>query len=146
MKVGTVAMAGALGLLTGAAAPVWQDRLEAPPGEGVICAVALFGAIEEIGRRCYPDRLPEFQAELRQSLARLDAYVLANSDMTAEDLARFKADQSGADVPDAELCSSEFGSIYTDPAPAATTDAMEFSAYVDRLVARPGEPTWGTCV
>jgi hypothetical protein len=141
-------MAGVLALLMGAAsAPsVPQDAEGAPPGEGVICTMAIFGAIAEIGRRCYPDRLPEFQAELRQSLVRLDAYVLANSDMTAEDLERFKADQSGAGLSDAELCSSEFGSVYTEPQATEAMDADDLRSSIDQLVARPGTPTWGTCV
>jgi hypothetical protein len=108
--------------------------------------MAIFGAIAEIGRRCYPDRLPEFQAELRQSLVRLDAYVLANSDMTAEDLERFKADQSGAGLADAELCSSEFSSVYTEPQATEAMDADDLRSSIDQLVARPGTPTWGTCV
>lgn len=147
VRIRTVLVAGALAVLTGAAStPTPQDARETPPGEGIICAMAIFGAIAEIGRRCYPDRLPEFQEELRQSLVRMDAYVLANSDTTAEDLERFKADQTGVGVPDAELCSSEFASIYTEPPPEAITDAAEFRTYVDQLVARPGTPTWGTCL
>ena len=148
VRIRTVLMASSLALLTGAAsAPAApQDARETPPGEGIICAMAIFGVIAEIGRRCYPDSLPEFQEELRQSLARMDAYVLANSDMTPEDLERFKADQTGASVPDAELCSSDFASIYTESPSAETTDAGEFRSYVDQLVARPGTPTWGTCL
>lgn len=120
---------------------------QAPGGQGVMCAVMLYGVVAEIGRRCHPDRLPAFQAELRQSIATLDAYVLANSNMTPERLARIRAEQAGGDLPDDELCSADsFSAIYTQPDVDEGAEVAKMRAEIAAMTARPGTPTWEPCV
>lgn len=145
MKVRSFWIASALGLLMGAAStsPTPQATREAPPGEGVICAWAIYSLVEEVGRRCAPGRYPEAQTELRRTVQRLDEYVRANSDFTPEQIAQFKSEQAHVGVPEAELCQGDGLEMFEH---IAQIDPIELSTGIDALVARPGAPTWGTCL
>ncbi len=145
MKVRSVWIASGLALLTCAASTssTGQVSREAPPGEGVICAWAIYSLVEEVGRRCAPERYPEAQAELRRTVQRLDDYVRANSELTPEQIAQFKSEQAHVGAPEAELCQGDALQMFER---LAEVNPVELSASVDAMVARPGEPTWGTCL
>jgi len=119
-----------------------QDQVQA--GEGVICLWAISSLVAEVGQRCAPDRNPEAQDALRQSVRRIDAYVRANSDITDEQFAQFKREQARVGAPEAELCHGDpmqmFESMATDEA------AGQIREQTDRILAQPGKPTWGTCL
>jgi hypothetical protein len=115
---------------------------EPPAGEGVVCAWAIYAAIAEVGRRCFPDDAPEFQAELRNSVARIDAYVAKNSKMTPDDIARFKRQQAHVDAPREAVCRGDGVTLYQNMKRGGATPLRQAT---DKILARAGEPTWGTC-
>ena len=130
------------------AAHAWsvQAPREPLPGQGVICSMAILNAMAEVGRRCFPGQNPEFQAELARATALIDDYVLRNSDWTPADLERFKREQ--AHVGDTEafpsLCHDrDVVGMYRQ---MAASDLAQTRADTDRMLARPGRPTWGDCL
>jgi hypothetical protein len=118
------------------------DKVEPPPGEGVMCALAIYGVVDQVGRRCFPGQDAPMQAEIGRAVAKLDGYVLANG-WTAKDLARFKRDQTWVDEPNDKLCKGDPADLYRGMAAA---DLAELRAGVDAQVSRPGKPTWGDCL
>ena len=128
------------GVPAASAAPQSAAR-ESPAGEGVLCAIALYSGIAEIARTCTPDTAPALQAELVRQVERLDAYALANG-MTPETLADFKR-QNLAGISDPAMCAAHMEDGF---ASALTADPADLRAGVDEMVARPGTPTWGSCI
>jgi hypothetical protein len=124
-------------------ANILPERQARPAGEGVICLWGITNAAAEIGRRCRPGQSSAFQAELERSVGRVDAYVLRNSPATAEDIARFKREQGLSETPQAQLCTGELIAFY-DHLAARGPEALR--SEVDRLLSRPGPPTWGDCL
>jgi hypothetical protein len=118
------------------------DKAEPPPGEGVMCALAIYGVVEQVGRRCFPGQDASMQAEIGRSVTKLDRYVLANG-WTAKDLARFKRDQTWVDEPTDKLCKGDPADLYRA---MTATDPAELRAGVDAQVSRPGKPSWGDCL
>lgn len=116
---------------------------ESPPGVGVICALGIYNAIAEVGRQCFADQDTEFKFGLAQALVRLDDYVLRNSKFTADDLARFKREQSGVGRPKELVCTEEMIGMYRATMNAGSD---KLRGHIDALVARPGKPTWGDCL
>jgi hypothetical protein len=116
---------------------------EPPPGEGVICMLALVHAAAEVGSRCFPGQNPTFQAELETEAGRIDEYVLKNAPMKPGDLAKFRREQALAGVPTAKVCGPDPISIYKG---FLAVGADQLKSNVDRLLARPGKPTWGDCL
>lgn len=146
--IAAVAALTMAGLPAGSGAVSPAQEPEAAPGQGVICMAMVISVIAETGRRCHPESLPELQAELRESAAKLDAYILANADISPEQYASDKAQQTGADLSDEEFCASdnELGAIFTDPEGAQALSPSMVRAEVDAAIARSGTPTWGTCL
>src|SRR5688572_6141947 len=105
------------------------------PGEGVICAMAMHNLAAEVGRRCFAGRDPAFQADMEEIVARIDAYVLANSDWTEADIASFKRAQSKFGQPEERICSAELRDYYE----RWLRHGPEVKASVDTLLARPGK-------
>jgi hypothetical protein len=139
-------VAAVLGLAFGgaqAAPPTRTPERTPPPGEGVVCAWAIYAVVAEIGARCFPGDAPEFQAELNRSVGRIDAYVLKNSKMTPEDVARFKRDQGHVGYPKELICQGDGLQLYQA---LKSGGAARLRSATDAAVARPGEPTWGTCL
>ena len=125
-----------------------QER-QAPPGEGVICAWAIYAVISNVAERCDPDGDPDLRAELRRAVERLDAYMAANTNLTPEQIHAFKVDQAHIDVPTTELCASEAVDLYRGferGRDDGEVNVQALRSHVDGLVARPGTPTWGTCL
>ena len=105
--------------------------------------MAIINAIAEVGRTCFPGRDPEYQAELGRSVARIDEYVLRNSTMTAADVTRFKRDQSLLGAPASELCHGDYPPMYEE---AVARGTAVLRSETDRMLARPGQPTFGDCL
>lgn len=145
VKLRSVWTAGTLALSIGGATTSTSQQVapETPPGEGVICTWAIYSLVEEVGRRCAPGRYPEVQAELRRTVQRLDDYVRANSDITPEEIARFKSEQAHVGAPEAELCQGDPLMMFEH---VSTIDSVELRTGIDAMTARPGQPTWGTCL
>ncbi|WP_439471740.1 hypothetical protein [Brevundimonas sp.] len=133
--------------LTGLAAfgnaPV-QTAREAPPGEGVVCAWALYSFASDVVERCPSNVSPEMKAELKRSVERLDAYVRANSEITQEDFDQFKREQANVGRPEAEICQADADEGLVDA--MTQMPVTQLRIYIDDLTARPGAPTWGTCL
>jgi hypothetical protein len=144
-----LALAAALALLAGSArADPAAETAPSPPAVreptmGTICALALYTVAQEVGKRCFPGEDSEFQAELDRAVARLDAFVLANSDMGQAGLARPKREQSLVGAPEAELCSGDPVGIYK----AFAAQGSEYlRAEAEMLTARPRPAVWGDCL
>jgi hypothetical protein len=142
-------LAAALALLAGSARA--DPAAEAPtsppamrePTMGTICAVALYSAVQEVGKRCFPGEDAEFQAELGRAVARLDSYMLSHSDMDQAALDSLKREQSLVGAPKAELCSGDPVGLYR----AFAGQGSEYlRAETERITARPGPATWGDCL
>lgn len=115
------------------------------PGEGVICAWAIYTAAAEIGRRCHPGENAEAQEELQRSVSRIDAYVVANTNPheTQQQLDEFKRRQGHVGDSLEFLCHGFADQLYRS---IAQQGAQAIRESVDSMVSRPGEPTWGTCL
>lgn len=133
----------ALLLALPASASLSQQARVIPPGEGVICAWAIYGALAEVAERCPVASDEAFRLELRRTVDRLDAYVLANSQLTTEQIADFKSVQSHVGTPTEHLCQGDPLDMY-DAMRSTGVDDLRTS--IDELTARPGQPTWGTCL
>ena len=116
-----------------------------PPGEGVICAWAIYSAMAEVGSRCHPGEDVEVQKELTRAVASIDAYVIANSTPapTPEQIEGFKRSQGSVGDTKAQLCRGDMDELY---GAIAAQGAPEIRRFIDELVARPGPPTWGDCI
>lgn len=122
-----------------------SGRRTPEPGEGVICAWALYSVAAEVGGRCYPDQNVEVNEELVRSVARIDAFVIANTDpqVTDQQVDEFKRLQGGVGAAEEFLCHGDAVQIYQS---LAAQGASEIRQSIDTLVSRPGPPTWGTCL
>jgi hypothetical protein len=123
-----------------------QSPLSEPqPGEGVICAWAVYTAMDEVGRRCLPGESVEFQAELRRSVTRIDEYVIQNASppLTPEQIAEFKRRQGKVGSPLEQLCNAEMVGGFRS---FAELGAETLRTKTDALLVRPAMPTWGTCL
>lgn len=136
-----LSLVGVLFALAGGPAPAAAPQT--PPGEGVFCAAAIFALAAEVGARCFPGQDPDLQAELRQSVAKIDAFILQNSTTTAAELETFKKEQAHVGAPAALLCQGDASDIYLGLRRGGPKPIRENA---DLLVSRPGPPTWGTCL
>jgi hypothetical protein len=118
---------------------------ESEPGEGVVCAWAIYSAMAEVGGRCLPEEDLEFQEELQRSVARIDEYVLLNASppVTVEQVAEFKREQGNTDSTTEHLCGAEMIGYFRS---FAEQGADSVRTATDQMLARPGNPTWGTCL
>ncbi len=114
-----------------------------PPGEGVLCAAAIFGLMAEVGRRCFPDKDRAFQTELARSVEKLDEFMLRDPDWTAAKLATFKASPTRPSVDTTRLCQGDAIQMF-DAIAAQGASALRVS--IDKSVSRPGKPSWGDCL
>jgi len=119
------------------------EQRQRPPCEGVICSWALYAIVDHVGRECFRGRDPEFQAEVARHVARFDAYVVANSDATVEDAREFRRQQGEHAAAPGRLCSGDPVMMYEL---FRQQGATERTKNVDDMLARPGPPTWGTCL
>lgn len=115
---------------------------EDAPGEGVICVWALLVVSEEAGRQCFPGQDADFQAELHDSVGRLDRYVMANGKASQSDIDDFKRKQGHVGEAKATLCQGDPVMLYRN---FRDKGASAIHALTDKLTARPGEPTLGSC-
>mgnify|MGYP001577641169 CR=1 FL=1 len=136
-----LALVGVLVALAGGPAPAAAPQL--PPGEGVFCAAAILALAAEVGARCFPGQDSGLQAELRQSVARIDAFILQNSSTTPAELETFKKEQAHVGAPAAVLCQGDASDLYLGLRKGGPNPIRENT---DLLVSRPGPPTWGTCL
>ena len=140
------ALAAGMVLLAGDAARVaaapHHAEYKPAPGEGVICSLATYALVEEVGARCMAGQDPELQSEIHRAVARLDAYVLHNSKWTPLDLVRFKIEQAHVGGDEAFLCHGDPLRMYQA---FRAADPARIRAEMDRLLSRPGEPSWGVC-
>ncbi len=120
-----------------------KPPLERPAGEGVICAWGIFTIVAEVGRQCFPNEDAEFQGELRSSVARIDTYVARNSKITPGDIKKFKREQGHEGAPRAQLCQGDAVAMYQSMKRGGATPIRQAT---DEMLARAGEPTWGTCL
>ena len=114
------------------------------PGEGVICAWAIYTLASEVGTRCHPGEDVDVQAELQRSVSLIDAYVVANSNphLTQQQVDEFKRTQGHVGEPLESLCQGDADQLYRS---LAQQGALAIRDSVRSLLARSGEPTWGTC-
>lgn len=106
--------------------------------------MAIYTVMASVGSKCFPGESPEFQAEIRRSVDRLDAYVSRNAkDFTPQAMAEFKRRQGHTETPADQLCRSDAVPMYRA---MEKGDRTTMSAGLDKLLARDGPPSWGTCL
>ncbi|MBI1251792.1 MAG: hypothetical protein GC189_10000 [Alphaproteobacteria bacterium] len=145
LAVALIAASVVASLLVQPLAIAQSGRRTPEPGEGVICAWALYSVAAEVGRRCFPGQNVEVNEELVRSVARIDAFVIANTDpqTTKQQIDEFKRQQGGVGADQESLCRGDAVQIYRS---LAAQGALEIRRSIDTLVSRPGSPTWGTCL
>jgi hypothetical protein len=149
MEPKCLTLAAALALLAASAqaGPASETALSRPavrePAMGTICAVALYTVVQEVGKRCFPGEDSEFQTQVARSVARLDAFVLANSDIGQAGLEQLKREQSLVGAPRAEVCSETPVGIYRA---FAREGSESLRAETEMLTARPRPAVWGDCL
>jgi len=139
-RPGSVAMIIAVGLVTTTA------RAEPPqpiPGEGILCALALYSVANEVARVCRPSDPPQLGVELGHAVDRLTEYITTNGGGTPAEVEEFKRQQGGVGRAADVLCKGDALMIY-EGIRHMSPDALRLS--VDSAVARPGKPTWGVCI
>jgi hypothetical protein len=138
-------------LTVGAASP---DGPAAPPhpaeqgvaGNGLYCLLAVLEVTDEVARRCHKDDDPQFVAEVRSGISRLEAYVLANSAATPSDLEVFRHSQASIDTPDEALCKNgDAIALYDSLLASHRSRPQSLKMGISRMTSMPGTPTWGTC-
>lgn len=131
-------------ILAGAPAASVARQASTPPrpgGDGVLCALALMSRRVAVAHQCSPDTAPEAQAEVRRQVERLEGYVLANG-MTLPELVALKR-QALSDLSDPQMCAAQREEGFRDISEA---DIAPLRTQIDGLTARPGTPTWGSCI
>ncbi|HPA40215.1 MAG TPA: hypothetical protein PLV04_15825 [Phenylobacterium sp.] len=139
-------------LAVGAASP---DERVAPPqamkqgvaGNGLYCLLAILEVVDEVGRRCSKEGDPEFVADVRSGISRLEAYARANGAATDSDLQRFRYDQAFGSAPDEAVCRNADAVALHDSFQAShQSRPQSLTNAIDQMTAAPGKPTWGTCL
>jgi len=115
---------------------------DSPPGEGIGCALAVFSATAEVGKRCFSGQDQEFQASLAYSVSQLERFSIKNSHTTMADLETFEREQGHVGAPAALLCHGDGPSLYEH---FRTLGAIRLRSMIDKMVSRPGKPTFGSC-
>ena len=141
-------VAALIGAMIGAAAMA-QSEPAAPleggapaPAGGLLCSLARLHIVAGVGRRCFAGQDGPFQAAVADAVARLEAHAQASSDMSRADLDAFARAMTGEEPADPDLCDEEGQTIYRT---AREGGAEWLRTQVERQVARPGPPAWGTC-
>ena len=114
----------------------------APAGEGVLCGWAFLILTREVGKQCFAGQDAEFQAQLNDSVQRIDDYVAKNGNATPAEIADFKREQGHEGGPASFLCRGDALQLY---AAYRSRGASAVKYLTDAMVSRPGKPTWGTC-
>jgi hypothetical protein len=81
--------------------------------------------------------------ELHRDVAEMDAFILANSTITPEQLVKLKAKQAHVGAPKEQLCRGDLSQIYRS---FERSGVEKLRANADKMVSRPGPPTLGDCV
>jgi hypothetical protein len=114
---------------------------EAQEQGGLLCSLGRLHIIESVGRRCFAGQDGAFQAGVAEAIARLEERAQAGG-MSRADLHAFASSMAGAQRPEASVCDLEGRMIYRT---AVESGLDPLRAEVERQVARPGPPGWGTC-
>jgi len=135
----------AVGTLTEPRALAQTGARTPEPGEGVVCAWALYTVAREVGRRCHPGEDVELQEALEQAVSEIDAYVVANTNPSAtqQQIDEFKRQQGHVGASEEFLCRGDPSELYRS---LAEQGAPAIRASLDAALSRPGQPTWGTCL
>lgn len=121
-----------------------QTPRQAPAGEGIVCAWAIYTTMASVGAKCFPGKNPRLQADLDDLVTKIDAYVLRNArSMSPALIADFKRRQGHVDTPASELCQGDAVTMYQA---FERADWPRIRQELDKGLARDGEPTWGTCL
>jgi hypothetical protein len=105
--------------------------------------LALYSAAHQFARVCRAGEAPELEVGLSKAVTRLSDYVVANGGRSRADVEQFMLEQGGAGKTAEALCRGAAAMLYealSGEGPQALQNA------VDAAVARPGKPTWDTCV
>ncbi len=118
------------------------EILSEPRGQGVFCGWAFMVLAREVGKQCFAGQDPEFQAQLNESVSRIDQYVIKNGQLTAADVAAFKKEQGEEGAPASVLCHGDPVVLYKL---FRSKGVGAIKSLTEALVSRPGKPSWGTC-
>ena len=135
-------LAGAMAVAPGSASIAEPPAAERPQGRtDLTCAWAMFRAAAEVGRRCRVPRNAGFQAELEDSVSRIETHARQSAPAVRARMA--ERGRRIAGTARARLCTRAAVTSYremTQGEPEALRDET------DRVIALPGRPQWGACV
>lgn len=114
------------------------------PTVGTVCLWAIYNTLDQVGKRCHPGEDAALQAFVAEGAGRLDRVLIARGGMTQAQLDKFRRQQTGADLPDAEFCKAEGPGGFYGPARSQDLDGMRRD--LEKVLARPGKPVWGDCL
>ena len=114
---------------------------ESPQGRtDLTCAWTMFRTAAEVGRRCHVPRNAGFQAELEDSVSRLETHVRQSAPAVRAQMA--ERGRRIAGTARVRLCTRAAVSSYRDMM-QGEPEAMRDET--DRVIALPGPPAWGAC-
>jgi hypothetical protein len=136
-----------------------QPELDPPDPHGaVLCVWQIYVAAAEVGNMCFPQEGGHFKDVLRESIEKMDAFIISNSPRTAEQIAEEKRrifDSTGLSQlmararehePDIPVCQSKaFGDALVLYEWMRKQDPQTMRADVAKLLAIPRKPVMNPC-
>jgi hypothetical protein len=138
-----ILLAGAMSATSGSArtiAPSASESESPQPRTDLTCAWTMFRAAAETGRRCRVPHNAGFQAELEDSVSRIETRARQSWPAVGAQMA--DRGRRIAGTARARLCTRAALSAYRDMT-QGEPEAMRDET--DRVIALPGHPQWGTC-
>lgn len=130
-----------------AAGPGSAQMAEPPPGQqiwspstGLICIWAIEASLLEVGRRCDGPRNLAFEAELAESVTRIEDYARRQSPQTAAFMADYRARLI---EQDAEACNVDALGMYRA---MSSISPDRLRGEMEELLASSPPVEWGTCL
>ena len=139
-----ILLAGAMSATSGSArttAPPAAASESAQNRTGLTCAWTILRTAAEVGRRCRVPRNAGFQAELEDSVSRIETRARQSAPAVRAQMA--ERGRRIAGTPRARLCTRAAVSSYRDMThgePEAMRDET------DRVISQPDRPEWGACL
>lgn len=110
---------------------------------GPVCWAAIVESIRQIGARCFDGQDPALMAELGSANDALGRMFLERG-WSEQQLEGFRRQMGEADEPTERLCANKDAiEMYRGFASARQEDLAQVTA---EMLARPGQPEWGSCL
>jgi hypothetical protein len=119
------------------------DEIDTSGHGAVLCIYMINLHAAVTGRVCYPGKDEVLQSALDESLARIEAFVLENSSISAAELARWRQEYTDRQKDSGQLCSGESADLYKT---LRDRGAEALRASTDKLLSVPRKPVMNPCL